>query len=113
MRIAHSFRGVVVIHNPNSRALGVFHKGVMHIPQKTDNSPGPSTPGVIRRAVVPAVLVMFFLICAGSPQSLLADPISFEITWALSAGGPAPATTTYTYDPVTGLFAGFVVAWNG
>ena len=84
----------------------------MHIPQ-TENSLGSSTRGVIRRAVVPAVLVMFFLICAGSPQDLLADPISFEITWALSAGGPAPATTTYTYDPVTGLFAGFVVAWNG
>src|SRR5687767_1024162 len=84
----------------------------MHIPQK-DSSLGSSSRGVIRRAVAPAVLVMFFIICAGSPQSLLADPISFEITWALSVGGPAPATTTYTYDPVSGFFAGLVVAWNG
>jgi hypothetical protein len=55
---------------------------------------------------------MFFLIGASSPPSLRADPIAFEITWTLSYGGPAPATTSYTYDPVTALFTGFVVSFN-
>jgi len=73
----------------------------------------PSANCVIRRAVVPSVLVMFFLICAGSPPGLRADPISFTITWTLSSGAPAPGPTTYTYDPDDASFAGFIVTWSG
>ena len=92
----------------------------MHIPQ-TDNSPDLSSRRVIRRAVVPVVLVMFFLVCAGSPPSLRADPIPlccgsfFDIFTELDPGGGVDWTTTptYSYDFLTGLFADFLVFWNG
>ena len=74
----------------------------------------PSSRGALRHVAVPSVLVMFFLICAGSSPALLAAPISFTTTWTLSTGGPttATATTAYTFDPTTALFTGFVVSWN-
>lgn len=84
----------------------------MHIPQ-TDSSLEQSLRGLIRRAIVPFVLMMFFLVCAGSPPDLRADPISFTITWTLSTGSLAPDATTYTYDSATNLFADFSISWNG
>lgn len=69
----------------------------------------------MRRAIVPSILVLIFLICAGNPPVLRADPIAFVITWSLSSvpSTPGPGPTSYTYDPVTAFFTGFVVSWQG
>ncbi|HLG59246.1 MAG TPA: PEP-CTERM sorting domain-containing protein [Vicinamibacterales bacterium] len=48
-----------------------------------------------------------------------ATPITYEIQWTLTATAnapdapTAPSPTTYTYDPISGEFGGFITEWWG
>jgi len=58
------------------------------------------------------VLGMVFLVCSNA-SNLRAAPVTYTVTWTLESGGPAPLTSTYTYDDVTNAISDMYVPWNG
>jgi len=77
-------------------------------------------------ARVARLLGLVVLLLALSPGVSSAYPISYEIEWDVVIGGdplaypfslagqpvPPPRDTSFTFDPATSLFAGFVVNWS-
>jgi len=62
---------------------------------------------MIRTEVASLLLVLFALFC----QPAQATPVTYQIDYTLTDGGPKPLSTLFTFDPGTNLFANLRIVW--
>ena len=62
---------------------------------------------MIRTEVASLLLVLFALFS----QPAQATPVTYQIDYTLTDGGPKPLSTLFTFDPGTNLFANLRIVW--